>query len=212
MPTFMKLRYLRWVGLVGFNWAISVFAQGTATGSIPPANNQDYKIVPRDYIDFQVHSQPDTATQQRISANGEMQLPLIGTTKLAGLTVREAERMLERRFREGGFFVAPQVILSVEKYRERYVSLLGQVKNPDRVEFPLETNSMSILDAIARVGGFTRIARTDAVQIIRTGADGQQVRTTLNIDEFLKPKPVSVVPGEFQLQPGDVIFVPERVF
>lgn len=172
----------------------------------------DYRIAPQDLIEFQVHDQPDTLTHQRLTAGGELQLPFVGTIKLAGQTVREAERLLEQRLRDGGFFVAPQVILSVERYRERYISLLGQVKNPDRVELPIEATSMGLLQAVARVGGFTRIAKTDAVQIMRTGPDGREVRLTLDVDEFLKPKAGARPNPEFQLVPGDVVFVPERSF
>jgi polysaccharide biosynthesis/export protein len=189
----------------------SAVEAGSAPASARAAN-EDYRIAPRDYIQFQIHSQPDTTTHQRVTANGELQLPLLGTIKLAGLTVREAEIMLKERYREGGFFVSPQVILSVEQYRERYISLLGQVKNPDRVALPMEANSMGVLHAIARVGGFTRIARTDAVQILRTAPDGMEARITLNLDEFLKPKPAAPASAEFQLEPGDVVFVPERAF
>lgn len=184
-----------------------------ADSRIPLATaNEDYRIAPRDFIEFQVQSQTDTTTRQRVTASGELQLPFVGTVKVAGQTVREAEKSLEKSLREGGFFVAPQVILSVDRYRERYISLLGQVKNPDRIEFPLETTAMGILQAVARVGGFTRIARTDAVQILRTSANGEQERIIVNMDEFLKPKTPSRAATEFQLVPGDVVFVPERAF
>lgn len=172
----------------------------------------DYRIAARDTIDFQVHSQPDTVTRQRVTANGELQLPFIGTVNVAGRTVREAEKFLEAQLRDGGFFVAPQVILSVEHYREGYISLLGQVKNPDRVQLPLETSSIGMLQAVAQVGGFTRIARTDAVQVLRMRSDGVQDRITVNMDAFLKSKSPASLDAEFQLRPGDVVFVPERTF
>lgn len=182
----------------------------------PPAGatrtNPDYRIGPRDEIQFQVHAQPDTVTRQRVSATGELRLPFVGSVKVGGQTVREAEKTVEQRLRDGGFFVAPQAIISVEQFRERYVSLLGEVKNPDRVEFPSETSTLGILQAVAQVGGFTRVARTDAVQVFRTRPDGVPERFTLNLDEFLRPKTAAQGMPEFQLAPGDVVFVAERKF
>ena len=119
--------------------------------------------------------------------------------------------MLEKRFREGGFFVDPQVILSVQQYGDRYVAVLGQVKNPERIALLSETNSIGILQAITQAGGFTRVARIDAVQVLRTNAAGQDERLTVNMEEILRPKPGAPT-QEFQLQSGDIVFIPERVF
>jgi polysaccharide export outer membrane protein len=151
------------------------------------------------------------ATVQRITSNGEIRLPLIGTVKLASLTLRDAEHLLEKLYRDGGFFINPQVTLSVQEYGTRYVSVMGQVAQPARIALPSETNTIGILQAITQVGGFTRVARTDAVQVLRKGADGQDNRMTINTDDLLHPTEANRLP-EFQLQPGDVVFVPERTF
>lgn len=203
------------IASLGFVWATSVCSAAETTAApdlAARAADRDYRISPRDLVEFHIHHQQDTVTRQRVTASGELRLPLIGTTKLAGLTVREAERQLEQAYRTGGFYVAPEVVLSIEKYRERYVSVLGEVKNPDRVEFPMESDTVGILHAVARVGGFTRIARIDAVQILRTGTDGQQERITLNLLDFFKSRQPAAGTAEFQLHAGDVVFVPERTF
>ena len=173
--------------------------------------NADYRLAPRDLVQFQVYNQPDMTTAQRVTANGDLRFPLVGTVNLAGKTLREAETLLEKQFKEGGFFVNPQVILAVEQYGERYISVLGQVKNPERIAMAVETKSLGILQAITQAGGFTRVSRTDQVQVLRIHPDGKEERITVNVDELLKPRtPQSA--SEFQLVAGDVVFVPERVF
>jgi polysaccharide export outer membrane protein len=130
---------------------------------------------------------------------------------LQGLTVREAELHIEKLFREGGYFVDPQVIISVSEYSDRAVAILGQVGNPDKVALQPEVNSIGILEAITLAGGFTRIAKTDAVQVTRTGKDGLRETMIVNVQELLRSRR----PGEqreFQLIAGDVVFVPERAF
>lgn len=173
--------------------------------------NADYRLAPRDLVQFQVYNQPDMTTAQRVTANGDLRFPLVGTVNLAGKTLREAESLLEKQFKEGGFFVNPQVILAVEQYGERYVAVLGQVKTPERIPMAVETKSMGMLQAITQAGGFTRVSRTDQVQVLRIHPDGKEERITVNVDELLKPRtPESA--SEFQLVAGDVVFVPERVF
>jgi polysaccharide export outer membrane protein len=222
----MKFLHLISAFLILGNAALFADAGATATGTpgtVSPATdsptsdsaamapNADYQIAIRDTIQFQVYNQPDMTTIQRISANGEIRLPLIGTVKMAQLTLRDAEHLLEKCYRDEGFFINPQVILSVQQYGDRFVAVLGQVKEPARVPLASETNTIGILQAITQVGGFTRVARTDAVQVLRTGADGQDHRLIINTDTLLHPTEASRMP-EFQLQPGDIVFVPERTF
>lgn len=192
--------------------ALSLFAKGAATMPAGGDLRPDYRIASSDTIDFQVYNQPDMTTVQRVTSTGEVRLPLIGTVKVAGTTLREAESLLEGLYRNDGYFVEPQVILSVQKYGDRFVAVLGQVKEPSRIPLASEENNIGILQAVTQAGGFTRVARTDAVQVLRAGAKGgDNERLIINMEDILHPK--NAAKGqEFQLQPGDIVFVPERVF
>ncbi|RME73340.1 MAG: sugar transporter [Verrucomicrobia bacterium] len=159
----------------------------------------------------EMFGQPDIRTVQRLTSNGEIRLPLIGRVSLRGLTVREAELEIERLYREGGYYVEPQIMLSVQQYSERYVAVFGQVRNPQRIPFPPETEEMGILQAITMAGGFTRIAKMDAVQVSRTNEKGEQERFEVDVSRLLKAKRSSDE-SEFKLLPGDLVFVPERTF
>lgn len=173
----------------------------------------DYRIAPRDLIKFEVFEEPDTVIVQRVSASGELPLPMIGIVNVAGLTLREAEVKLRTMYVDGGFFVNPQVILVLEQYDERSVSVLGQVNNPEQIRFPLEAETMSIVHAITLAGGLSRLARADAVQVTRAGTDNVEEHFIINLEDFLvrgrNKTPDSSI---FQLRPGDVVFVPERNF
>lgn len=175
------------------------------TRSLAPA---DYRLAPRDQVVFEMFNEPDVKTTQRLSSQGEMNLPLAGTVTLAGLTLREAEQAIQKKYTEGGYYIDPHVILSVAEYGSRYVTVLGQVNRPDRIELPIETSSIGLVEAITQAGGFTRLARTDAVQITRQANGGKERHLTVDVREFLGQQGA----GEFQLKPGDVVFVPERVF
>ena len=192
--------------------ALSVASRVLAADVAPQmgTSDGDYRVAVRDTIQFQIYNQLDMTTVQRVTANGEVRLPLVGTVKVADLTLRDAEQVLEKMYRDGGFFIHPQVILSVQQYDDRFVAVLGQVKEPARIPLASETSTIGILHAITEVGGFTRVARTDAVQVLRVGPDGKDSRLIVNTDSLLLPASGST--PEFQLQPGDIVFVPERVF
>lgn len=171
----------------------------------------DYRLAPRDQIIFEMFNEPDVKTTQRLSSQGAMTLPLIGAVTLAGLSLREAEQEVRQRYTDGGYYTDPQVILSVAEYGAHYVRVLGQVNRPDRIELPIEASSMGLVEAITLAGGFTRLARTDSVQITRQTARGTERHFTIDVRDFLGRGNAGRT-EEFQLQPGDVVFVPERLF
>jgi protein involved in polysaccharide export with SLBB domain len=168
----------------------------------------DYHIAPRDNLQFQVFEEADSLLVQRVSSDGVIAVPLLGSVKVSGMTLREAETSIEKRYREGGFYLKPQVILSFDSYAPRSVSVLGQVNNPNQIDFSIERGDIGILTAITRAGGFTRVAQTDAIKVIRT-TEGKETTITVNITAYLNDKSST---QQFKLLPDDIVFVPERVF
>jgi polysaccharide export outer membrane protein len=169
----------------------------------------DYELKPRDQVVFEMFNEPDVKTTQRLSSRGELTLPLIGAVTLAGLSLREAEQEVRRRYADGGYYTDPQVMLSVAEYGANFVQILGQVNRPTQVELPIEATTIGLLEAVAQAGGFTRLARTDAVRVTRKTARGAERHFTVDVRDFLGRRGGRT--EEFQLQPGDVVFVPERL-
>ncbi len=192
--------------------AVGAFAFGSMAVMASDAPLGDYRIAPRDLVQFQIYEEPDTQLVQRVSSSGELPLPMIGVVKVAGLTLREAERKLGALYVEQEFFVKPQVILVLEQYAERSVSVLGQVNKPEQILFPLEADTLSIVQAITLAGGLTRLARADSVQVTRMGQGGVEQRMTINVDAYLADRRRDSDPEDFDLLPGDIVFVPERSF
>lgn len=205
LPRRLPLRLLS-----SFLLVATLRAADEPASSAPPAVTNDYRIANHDLIQFQVYEEPDVAVIQRVSASGEIRLPLIGTVSLAGLTLREAESRLRERFIGGGFYVNPQIILSLQEYTERSVSVLGQVNKPDQVQLAPEAESIGLAQAITYAGGLTRLAKADAIQVVRTATDGREKRFVVDLNAYLGHR--NGAASQFELQPGDIVFVPERVF
>ncbi len=212
MQRMKKLRRMMWVlvflcpGMAG--------AEELATEQTAGGTDQAYQLGPLDLVGITVYNEPDLSVEQRLDARGYVQIPLLGNVCLAGLTVRESEFLLENRFHEERFLARPQVSLTVREYSRKEASVLGQVKRPGQVMFPLEAGSMDIVEAISRAGGLTGIAKADAVRIARKdGMSGKEKMMTVNVSRILagEKKAGKEAPG-FRILPGDVIYVPERVF
>lgn len=65
----------------------------------------------------------------------------------------------------------------------RAVRVLGQVKNPGRVEW---ANEMSLLDLLAHVGGPTSRADTSSIEVVTPTSSGNMQVTVFDLDDFIK--------------------------
>lgn len=169
----------------------------------------NYRLFVRDVIQIAVQGEPDVAVQRRIDGSGEVAVPLLGAVKLAGLTVAEAQSEIARRYKAEEIFIRPEVVVSVVEYSPKEVLVLGQVGKQGKLPLPPEATSMSIVEAVTGAGGFTRIAKSDAVRVTRKDDSGAERVFTVDVEKLLAGRSGA---EPFQLQPGDVVFVPERVF
>lgn len=154
-----------------------------------------------------------TATET-IGKRGDVRLPWIEEEViLNGRTVRETERYLENLYKERNLLNRPIVSVKVANYFLREVSISGAVRGPGMLPFPPDTVSMDIADVIFKVGGFTPIAKATDVIVVHRDEKGQETSVSLNLDSLRtgKQKP-GKDRAEFQIYPGDRIFVPETLF
>lgn len=169
-----------------------------------------YRLFARDVIKMVVFGEPDMAIQLRISGIGTINAPLIGDIKIAGLTLAEAQSQLEKAYVDAEIFIRPQITLQVAEYSKKEISILGQIGRQGKIELPVESVRINIVNAVSLAGGFTRIARADAVRVTRKlFAEEEEQVFTVNVEQMIAGK--SKEPP-FYIYPGDVIFVPERLF
>jgi polysaccharide biosynthesis/export protein len=177
-----------------------------AEGKIP-----SYTLTATDRLRIAVYQEDDLSSIVRIDAKGDVNLLLVGEVKVAGLTVREAQKVIEDAYRDGRFLRDPQVIITVEEYAPREVSIGGQVRNPGRYPLPIES-TMTVIDLVTKAGGLTDIARGGAVTITHITPEGKKVTTTVDVDSIIKGKAQAKADDTtLQLQPGDIVYVPERI-
>ena len=92
-------------------------------------SSQDYRVGPQDLLGYSVLEAPELQGSLRVSAGGEVTLPLAGTVKVAGKTAQQAGAALEEALRKS-FMNNPHVSLVVQEMESHPVSVVGAVKKP----------------------------------------------------------------------------------
>ncbi len=170
-----------------------------------PASAQEASsgiIGSRDSVEIRVFREDDLTTRAQLSATGEVEMPLIGAVKIAGLTTSEAGRVIERKLRDG-YLVKPEVSVAITGRVRKTVTVLGQAQRPG--VFQLDPNrELTIVEAIGLAGGMTRIANAKKITLKRKGS-AKPYRVDLR----------AITSGEAKdipLRDGDVITIPESMF
>jgi polysaccharide export outer membrane protein len=101
----------------------------------------DLPIGPGDIIDVSVPEIEELQNQKvRVSAQGEIELPLIGSVEAAGLGESELHDSLVKKLTV--YMKNPRVELFVENYRSRGVAIMGAVQKPGYYDLADERESV----------------------------------------------------------------------
>jgi len=169
-----------------------------------PAEARTYRLSPNDVVRVKVFQEDDLTTELRLAKDGTATFPLLGVINIGGKTVDEAAAAI-RDLLGKDYLVNPQVTLTVVEYSKRRFMVLGQVQKPGSYDIPSE-ESVTLLQAIAMAGGFTRLAVQSKLTVVRTFGG----KKTLSVDVKSNANDPDTKP--FEIQPDDTIIVAERVF
>jgi polysaccharide biosynthesis/export protein len=100
-----------------------------------------------DLIELSVYDVPELNTKTRVSDSGDIYLPLVNYVHVDGLTINDAERVIEKRLAEGGFIRNPHVQLFVDESVSSGASVLGEVIRPGVYPVMGEQTLFSIVSA-----------------------------------------------------------------
>jgi polysaccharide export outer membrane protein len=157
----------------------------------------DYKVGPGDLLRVNVFGSPELATDARVSQSGAITVSLIGSVPVAGLSTVEAEKLLAKRFIDGGFLRQPQVSVLVVEYESQKINVLGHVVKPG--QYALRA-SASVLDVLADAGGVMPNSAGDTATLMRS--DG--TKREIDLDALFRGDQTQNV----TVAGGDRIFVP----
>lgn len=136
----------------------------------------------------------NTANGFMVDQEGNIQLPLVGSIKLEGLTTAEARKLIENSLLP--FLKEPVVGLRLINFK---ISVLGDVARPG--VYPVQNERISIPEALSMAGDLTITALRSNVLLIR---EDQGKREYIRLD--LQDKDV-FNSSYFYLKNNDVLYV-----
>lgn len=181
---------------------LGVVAVPSAGVSAEPA---PYSLASNDVIEIRVYQEDDLASRLRISPKGTIVFPLIGTVEVGGMTPQDAADAIRARLAKD-YLVNPQVTVTVFDYGKRRFTVIGEVQRAGTYDMP-EREKITLLDAIAMAGGYTRVADAGKITLKRK-EEGKERVIRLNAKAMAKDDKVP----SFPIHPGDVITVGESLF
>lgn len=146
--------------------------------------------------------------------SGQMSLDFLiatsgGLTKIADparITIKRSGKVYSGTLgKEQGLAPGDLVTIPPSRFAGKSVTFTGKVARPGDIPFSLD-GKLDILGAVNLAGGFDRLANKKKVTLVRV-INGKEQSFTLNCEKMLDGEQAST-----PLQPGDRIFVKERVF
>ena len=177
----------------------------------------DYRLKPNDELYIQISSLDEAAANvfskggqdpnivyatpygaslmsYQIDKEGYLFLPLIGKILVKDKTISEVNVILKDSLGH----ILNQPLVSV-KLVNRYVSVLGEVKNPGH--FTYSQDKFNIYDAIGLAGDITDYGNRTKVMLIRN-ENGENIRINVNLN-----KSEILSSDYFYLRPNDIVYV-----
>ncbi|MEK7234514.1 MAG: polysaccharide biosynthesis/export family protein [Elusimicrobiota bacterium] len=126
------------------------------------SKKSDYHISNADLVNVSVLGETDMDRQVRVSQNGTITYPLIGSVKVGGLSTSEAEIATKLNDHP----CCAQVTVFIKEYGNKKVFVFGHVNKPGAIEIPTETK-LTVLEGISQAGGFAPLAAPDRTRVVR---------------------------------------------
>lgn len=158
-----------------------------------------YRLGSGDTILILVQRFPELGFQGIINPEGTIVLPLLGTLRLEGLTLAEAQDLIRGSLDR--FIIDPDVTLSLLAQRPVQVTVIGEIVRPGF--YPLASTRVS--DALLAAGGSKASADLRSVLVRRTLVDGSVIEQAVDLyTPLIDGEPLP----KLRLEDGDVVIIP----
>lgn len=143
---------------------------------------------------------PQFSPSYLIEYDGTVKLPVLGRVQLSGMSVREAEKILQDKYKES--FNDPFVQIIVNN--RRVIVYPGQAGMATVI--PLSNINMTLIEALAEAGGLAEDGKAHKVKLFRRDL----ANDSTSIYQFDLSKIEGLPYANLVVQTGDVIYVQPR--
>lgn len=180
-----------------------VHGQTTQAEQPPPqdtgASAATYLIGKGDVLEVNVWREPMLSGEVMVRNDGMISLALAGDVEAAGHTTTELKEEIQKRLKQ--YLGEPVVTVMVRTAASQKFYVVGEVRTPG--EFDL-IKEMTVVQAIARAGGFTEWADKGKIILLRKEG-ATETRIPINYKDIIKGKSVG---QNLMLRANDTIIVP----
>jgi protein involved in polysaccharide export with SLBB domain len=179
-------------------------APARSAGPVPVTfaeRNPRYRINRSDVLVISFPLSPEFDQKVMVQPDGYISLQSAGSINILGLTVPQTVEAIKGAY--GKTLHEPIVDVDLTDFQKAYFIVTGQVTKPGQYDLRYD---LTVAEAIALAGGFLPTAKTRVYLYHRSTAGWVEARE-LKLSDFLHGKNVEEDVG---IQPGDMIFVPEK--
>jgi polysaccharide export outer membrane protein len=187
--------------------------------STDSVNNKEYRLSSNDLVEFNLYSNDGfklvdltslnstgsgqlritNSLEYLIETDGFCKLPILGRTKLSGMTIKEAEVMLEEKY--ATYYIKPFVLLKV--MNKRVIVFPGSAG--DAKVILIHNDNTTLMEAIALAGGIATDGKARRVKLIRDMGNNKHDVYLLDLSRIEGLTEASMV-----VQANDIIYIEPR--
>jgi polysaccharide biosynthesis/export protein len=134
-----------------------------------------------------------------VRSDGKITVPLIKDVQVAGLTPRQAEKLITGGLSK--FITDANVTVVVAAVNSKKVYLIGSVRKEGTLPY---IYGMTVMQALSEAGGLTDYAKRKKIYILRT-ENGRDYRLEFNYDEAVRGERME---QNIVLLPSDTVVIP----
>ena len=193
-------------GLVALGGCTANGPKASPVSMSATADTANYVIGPGDSLQISVWRSPELSTTVPVRPDGRISTPLVEDIVAAGRTPAELGREIEGRLKK--FVSDPIVTVIVSSFVGPYnqqIRIVGEAVAPKAIPYKAH---MTVLDAMIEAGGLTAYAAGNRAKIVRN-TGGHEETSIVRLTDLLKDGDMS---ANTDLQPGDVIIIPQSFF
>lgn len=170
------------------------------------AGDYTYIIGPGDSLNVFVWRNPELSTSVAVRPDGKFSTSLVENLQASGKTPSELAREIEKALTE--YIRDPLVTVTVGGFVGEFyeqIRVIGEASKPSAMPY---RKNMTLLDVMIQVGGLTDFAAGNKATLVRTSAKSQD-QFRVRIEDLVKDGDIS---ANVEMQPGDVLIIPEAWF
>lgn len=167
--------------------------------NVGESTDGEYTFGAGDILEVSVFGEPEISKTVFVRIDGKISLPLIGDVQAADTTATTLAQTISGKLVK--FVTDPNVTVILSESKSKVYYIIGQIRTPGEY---LITQPISVLQAIAKAGGFLEWAKKSKIMIVSKPGVSKKI-TYFDYDAFLGGGNIG---QNVTINPGDTIVIP----